>query len=220
LTAESYQETGPLNVDLPNQFAERLQQPLPGWRAHTRFQPELSFGRHQGPAPRDARPAAVLVLLMPRQAQWHVPLILRPAHMLDHASQISLPGGVIEPGESSHEAALRECDEELGGQVSGIKLLGRLTEVYLFASGFRVIPWVGAVDFPPTWTPNPGEVERVLEVPLSHFANPASFGSLQRRMGDVVFHAPCFHWQRERIWGATSMILAELMATLEGLRIE
>src|SRR5262249_39444965 len=97
---DEIQKVGTLNPDLPQQLAALLREPLPGWRAHVRFQPELSFGRHQGPPPQDARKAAVLALLYPRDDQWHVPLILRPAHMLDHASQVSLPGGVIEPGES------------------------------------------------------------------------------------------------------------------------
>src|SRR5262245_28970580 len=86
-----------VNVDLPQLLGARLQQPLPGWEAQNRFQPELSYGRYHGPAPRDARPAAVLLLLYPKDGQWHVPLILRPAHMIDHANQVSLPGGVIEP---------------------------------------------------------------------------------------------------------------------------
>ena len=208
-----------MNLDLPNEFAARLQLPLPGWRAHVRFQPELSFGRHQGPSPRDARPAAVLALLYPRENRWHVPLILRPAHMLDHASQISLPGGVIESGESSQQAALRECAEELGGETGGAKLLGKLSDVYLFASGFHVIPWVAAIDSAPSWSPNPDEVEQVLEIPLSHFFAAASYGVMERQMGDISFRAPCYRWHTEHIWGATSMILAELAAVLEGVAV-
>jgi 8-oxo-dGTP pyrophosphatase MutT (NUDIX family) len=203
-----------VNQDLPNQLAARLSQTLPGWAAQARFQPELSFGRHRGPAPWDARPAAVLVLLYPREDQWHIPLMLRPAHMLEHASQVSLPGGVIEPGESSDQAALRECAEELGASTDDFRLLGQLTELYLFASNYRVIPWVAACGHCPSWNPNQREVDQLLEVPVHHFLNPANTGSIERRQRGLCFSAPCYCWQSLRIWGATCMILAELVASL------
>jgi 8-oxo-dGTP pyrophosphatase MutT (NUDIX family) len=208
-----------LNADLPAQLAARLERPLPGRSVQSRFQPELSFGRHFGPAPADARPAAVLILLYPHRQRWHVPMILRPAHMVDHASQVSLPGGVIETGESSQQAALRECTEELGAATDCVQLLGQLSELYLFASNFRITPWVGAVSECPQWSPSAGEVERLLEVPLTHLLNPANIGSMQRHQGPVAYSAPCFHWETHRIWGATSMVLAELVATLEELVI-
>ena len=100
-----------MNADLPARLAARLKQPLPGWAAQARYQPELSFGRHLGPAPSDAKPAAVLILLYPNGGRWHVPLTLRSAHLPDHAGQVSLPGGLIEPGEDSRQAALREFTE-------------------------------------------------------------------------------------------------------------
>ena len=203
-----------MNLQLPCELAACLALPLPGWSAQARFQPELSFGRHRGPAPARARPAAVLVLLYPHRGSWHIPLILRPAHMLDHANQVSLPGGVIETGESSRQAALREFTEELGAAADGVELLGRLSELYLFASDYRVLPWVGAVDVPPQWNPSAHEVQRVLEVPLVHLLDPANVGSFERGQRGVAHTAPCYRFESERIWGATSMILAELVEIL------
>jgi 8-oxo-dGTP pyrophosphatase MutT (NUDIX family) len=203
-----------LNADLPMQLAARLRQPLPGWAAQARFQPELSFGRHLGPAPSHARPAAVLILLYPRQGQWHLPLTLRSADMPDHAGQVSLPGGLIEAGEDSCQAALREFSEELGEPADSIQVMGQLSPLYLFASNYQIAPWVGAVDAPPHWRPNPREVDRLLEVPLEHLFDPANSGRLERKVGGISFFAPCFRWQAERIWGATSMVLAELIASL------
>jgi 8-oxo-dGTP pyrophosphatase MutT (NUDIX family) len=208
-----------MNPQLPSQLARRLEQPLPGWPAQARYQPELSFGRHRGPAPRGARPAAVLVLLYPRAGQWHVPLILRPVHMPDHAGQVSFPGGVIEPGESSREAALREYGEELGAPSQGLQILGQLSPLYLFASNFQISPWVAATQQAPTWRPNEREVESLLEVPLAHLADPRASGHVERRQRGLAFRAPCFIWDEQRIWGATSMILAELVASVGPLGI-
>jgi 8-oxo-dGTP pyrophosphatase MutT (NUDIX family) len=202
---------------LPERLAHRLVEPLPGWSAHAPYQPELSFGRHRGPAEFGARPAAVLVVLYPHEGQWYLPLILRPAHMLDHASQVSLPGGAIEPRETSQEAAFREFSEELGVPSTDLQLLGQLSELYLFASNFHVMPWVAALPTRPAWLPNRHEVERVLEVPLGHLSDPANSGRFERRQGPIAFTAPCFHWDGERIWGATSMVLAELVSIVNQL---
>jgi 8-oxo-dGTP pyrophosphatase MutT (NUDIX family) len=179
----------------------------------------MSFGRHRGPAEVDARPAAVLIALYPRAGEWHVPLIVRPAHMLDHASQVSFPGGVIEPGETGKQAALREFAEELGVAGDGVEILGRLSELYLFASNFCIEPWVGTLASCPTWAPSRREVDRVLEIPLAHLLDPATSGRIERRQGPISFHAPCFRFDSQAIWGATSMVLAELVALVAEMEL-
>jgi len=206
-----------LNAELPGRLAARLQKPLPGWRAQARFQPELSFGRHLGPAPANARPAAVLLLLYPRAGGWHIPLISRPLHMPAHAGQISLPGGMIEPGETPCDAALREYQEELGAPAEDLTVLGQLSPLYLFASNFQITPWIASVQREPVWRPSEGEVDRLLEVPLDHLLDPANTGHVERRQRGLGFSAPCFEWQTDHIWGATSMILAEFVALIAEL---
>jgi 8-oxo-dGTP pyrophosphatase MutT (NUDIX family) len=206
-----------LNHNLPAQIQLKLAQPLPGWHPHAPFQPELSFGRHRGPAPQGVRPAAVLLLIYPSETGWNVPLMLRPLHMPDHGGQVSLPGGMIEPSESSQQAALREYEEELGAPASQVNLLGALSPLYLFASNFQIYPWVGCISMRPTWTPSQREVERLLEIPLSHLAAPESVGHVERRQRGLAFRAPCFEWQSERIWGATCMVLAEFIAIIREL---
>jgi 8-oxo-dGTP pyrophosphatase MutT (NUDIX family) len=203
-------------LDLPQKLAERLRQPLPGRAAQRRFEPEMSFGRHFGPPPTDAYPAAVLVLLFRHENAWYVPLTIRPTTMLTHAGQISLPGGRIEPGESSAQAVLRELDEELG--VRGeIELLGQLSDLYLFGSNYMVTPWVATSPRRPDFRPSPVEVAELLEVPLAHLLDPKSAGLHARRQRGVALSAPHFLWGRHRIWGATSMILAELIEVLNSL---
>ncbi len=201
-------------------LAARLKQPLPDWTAQACFQPELSFGRHRGPADLDARPAAVLIAFFPRDGEWHLPLIVRPADMLDHAGQVSLPGGSIERGETGRQAALREYSEELGAPADAVNVLGRLSELYLFASNFRIEPWVGVLAEPPRWSPSKREVDRVLEVPMRHLLDPTNTTTFERRLGEIVFSAPCYCFDSEHIWGATSMVLAELAAVVDGLPVE
>jgi 8-oxo-dGTP pyrophosphatase MutT (NUDIX family) len=208
-----------VNRDLPEQLAARLKQPLPGWSAQAGYQPELSFGRHRGPAPAGARPAAVLIVLYPHEQAWHVPLMLRPLHMPDHGGQVSIPGGLIEAGENSRQAALREYEEELGAPADTLRVLGQLSPLYLFASNYQILPWVAAAESTPQWKPSEREVERLLEVPLLHLLDPNNTSHVERRQRGLAFRAPCFVWDSERIWGATSMILAELVSVMRELPI-
>ena len=87
--------------------------------------------------------AAVLVPLVERADGWFVVLTLRSADLADHAGQISLPGGRIEPEDvSPMDAALREAEEEIGLSRDYVELAGRL-DTWLTGTGFEVTPIVG-----------------------------------------------------------------------------
>jgi 8-oxo-dGTP pyrophosphatase MutT (NUDIX family) len=178
--------------------------------------PELSYGRHAGPPPATARRAAVMLLLFQRGGRWHLPLTQRPAALVRHGGQISLPGGAIEPGESAERAARRELAEELG-LVEPVQMLGRLPDVYVYASDFVVTPHVAATTIEPNWRPDPREVERVVELPLSALLDGTRVGRLAVRRGPLLLFAPCFEFGSDRVWGATSVMLAELAAVLTRL---
>jgi len=184
----------------------------------SRFEPAPRPERHYDRIPADARSAAVLVLLYEHEGRWHIPLTLRPSHLPDHGGQVSFPGGAVEPGETASAAALREFREELGGAETPIELLGPLSPIYVAASNFRVAPWVGSCARRPVLTPSPAEVEAVLEIPLAHLLDPANFGSHRRQDQGTPYTAPHFQWGPYRIWGATCMILGELVTLLKELR--
>lgn len=208
-----------MNLDLPDFLRARLRGPLPGRVAQSRFEPELSFGRHYAPPPPDARPAAVLLLLYPNQGGWHIPCTLRPESLSAHGGQVSFPGGLIEPGESSQQAALRELTEELGVDPAEVELLGQLSPLYLFVSNFSVASWVACAPRRPDFRPSPREVQEVLEVPLAHLLDQTQWGTHMREHSDLKFAAPHFGWKGHRIWGATSMILSELAALVEEVAV-
>jgi 8-oxo-dGTP pyrophosphatase MutT (NUDIX family) len=195
--------------DLP----ARLKHVLSGYfpdRAHTRhFAPEMSYGRHYGPAPATARQAAVVLLLFRRGGTWHVPLTERPATLTRHGGQISLPGGTLEIGESSQQAALRELDEELGIR-EGVDLFGCLSDCYVFASDYVVKPWLAVMHSEPVWRPRVEEVHHVIELPVASLLDGKHVGRMTIERGPVVFHAPCYLYDDHSIWGATSVVLSEL----------
>jgi 8-oxo-dGTP pyrophosphatase MutT (NUDIX family) len=203
--------------NLPRRIAEVLDTIAPGRVSRSRMSPQMSYGRHAGPAPPTARPAAVMLLLFRRgDRRWHLPLIERPASLLRHGGQISLPGGVVEPGESSSDAALRELQEELGFD-GPLEMLGRLTDCYVFASDFVITPWVAAASSGPQWRPHDREVQAVVELSLESLLNERSIGRTTIERGPLVFHAPCLQFGTSCIWGATSVILGELADLLHRL---
>jgi 8-oxo-dGTP pyrophosphatase MutT (NUDIX family) len=211
------QRIAPTPRDLPDWLASRLSGPMPPEAARARFAPTLSYGRHFGPAAFDARDAAVMILLYPRKGDWHVPLTIRPETMAAHAGQISFPGGMVEPGETTRDAALRELHEELGVEQSAVKVLGSLSTTYVFVSNFLVRPWIAASREPLAFKPCAEEVADVIEAPLAHLADLAHVGEHRYERGELTFTAPHFELDGHRVWGATSIILAELIALLAEL---
>lgn len=200
----------PLDDQFPARLSVRLSEPLPGPRAHRLMTSELAYGRHFGPCAWNARRASVLVLLYPRAGQWCLPLTKRPDHMLDHAGQISFPGGTDERNESAECCALREYEEELGVSAREVRILGRLTPLFVFASNFWVTPCVAVTASAPEFHPNAVEVARVIELPLMYLWDPARRGTHTIERRGMRFEARDIVCGQDRIWGATGMILAEL----------
>jgi 8-oxo-dGTP pyrophosphatase MutT (NUDIX family) len=199
-------------------LAERLKKPLPGRAAQARFEPELAYGRHFAPPQAGTRRAAVVMLLCRKENHWQLPLALRPATLSSHGGQIGLPGGVIERGETSAAAALRELQEELGIDPARVKLIGQLSPLNIFVSGFLVEPWLACLDGPPLFTASPFEVAEILEVPLAHLLDRRQMGRYHRQARGVRFTAPTLCFEDHCIWGATAMMLGELMSLLEECR--
>lgn len=193
--------------------------PRPTQAAHARFAHGLSYGRNRGPAPWNVRQSAVLVLLYPRDGVWHLPLLVRAADMKSHAGQVALPGGKFEPGENDQQCAVREAEEEVGVRASDLELVGRLTSVYIYPSNFLVHPCVAVARGPLDFRPNPDEVQEVLEMTVASLWDESLVGSDVIRRQGIEFTAPCYFFDRRRVWGATSLILSELHAVLHGLAL-
>lgn len=87
-----------------------------------------------------------------------------------HSGQFALPGGRVEAGESTIEAALRELDEEMGVQLGAEAVLGLLDD-YPTRSGYRITPVVVWANSGVTVKPDPGEVAAVFHVTLDQLAH-------------------------------------------------
>jgi 8-oxo-dGTP pyrophosphatase MutT (NUDIX family) len=151
---------------------------------------------------------------LPDRDAAHIILTVR-ADGLRHAGQVSFPGGVVDPGETFEQAALREAHEEVALPLDDVRVLGSLTSLDIPVSGFRLHPIVAASQTRPVLTPSDGEVARILEVGVDELLNPRHLVTTEReRDGFGLTTVPSFRVADVEIWGATAMVLAEFLALL------
>ena len=161
-----------------------------------------------------ARKSAVLILLFPDHGKLKTVLIKRSEYDGVHSGQVSFPGGKFENTDSNFEAtALRETNEEIGVDPVNIEIIGQLTDFYIPPSNFLVKVFVGYTTNKPEYIPDSKEVQSVVEVDLDEFYHAGNisekeFFSTSRREKII---APCYSIKGLEIWGATAMMLSELL---------
>jgi 8-oxo-dGTP pyrophosphatase MutT (NUDIX family) len=203
------------SADLPRRLAADLATPLePQWRRE--FAPELSYGRHAGPARDDARAAAVAIVLCRDDDGWSLPLTVRCATLARHGGQVSFPGGLIDSDETPRDAAARELEEELGVR-TGLDWLGELAALFVFASNTIVTPCIAAAETWPAWRPHPDEVDCVIKLSLRELLDADRENALHVHRGPLHFTAPQLIVEGHAAWGATAVILGELRGRLRRL---
>ncbi|MDZ4748398.1 MAG: CoA pyrophosphatase [Saprospiraceae bacterium] len=196
-----------------------LHDPLPGPSAHSkmahavrRVEPVQDIGT--------TKDAAVLLTLFEKNPnEWHLIFIRRTSsHQQDkHAGQVGFPGGKWEESDPDlMYTALRETEEEIAIDLSGIDVLGPLSPLYITVSKFLVHPYLAYSWKTPQLMRQESEIEEILEIPLSSFLQPASRKDTRINLttGIILNHVPSFQVNGHTIWGATAMILSELLDIL------
>ena len=187
---------------------------LPGANAHAHLAPVPRRRWPPGFNPARVRHAAGLLLLVPIDDRAHIVLTQRAYTLERHGGQISLPGGVVEPGETFERAALRESHEEIALPVRDVRIVGALTPIDIPVSGFRLYPIVGSCAEHPPLHPADGEVARIIDVPVDELLHPRTFAMTVRSRDGHEIHAPAFRIGDVEIWGATAMVIAEFLVLL------
>jgi 8-oxo-dGTP pyrophosphatase MutT (NUDIX family) len=168
------------------------------------------------PLPAGSVEAAVLVPLFAKDGELHAVFTKRRDDLRRHAGEISFPGGRRDhPDESLAETALREAEEEIGLPREAVELLGTLSPVQTFVTGYLVHPHVGAIEPGRAWTPSPGEVAQVMELPLRALVEGFALRPMTRR--GFTFETDTYVVEDHLIWGVTARILGELLGRLRPL---
>ena len=185
-------------------------------RAHAQMAPMPRAMKRPLTQPGQPRVGGVLALLYDCRDQINVVLTRRRDDLNAHAGQISFPGGRNEPPEPLLTTALRETQEEVGIAPEAVQVLGSLTPIYIPPSDYEVHPFVAwyANGRCPTFSPAPCEVAEILEVPLAHLLNPATRYHESREIMGHRLNVPFFAVAEHKVWGATAVMLSELVERL------
>lgn len=191
-----------------------LARELPGGSSHEKMLPQ---GRKSSPGllnhPANAVPSGVMLLFFETKEEIKLVFILRQDYGGVHSNQIGFPGGRYEHSDKNLIAtALRETEEEVGISYRQIRVLGKLTPLYISPSNYLVQPVVGVSYEPLQFTAEEKEVKEILTFSLSELMQPhvQGIGSFKSR-GGLLIQAPCYTIDKYEIWGATAMILSEML---------
>jgi 8-oxo-dGTP pyrophosphatase MutT (NUDIX family) len=202
--------------EFERRVGRRLSDPLPGASAQKLLAPRPRRGWEPDYLPPDCRLAAGLLLFYPDAgSRPQLILTVRDPQLPHHGGQVSLPGGAVEVGETVAEAALREAHEEVGADPDRVRVLGELSPLHIPVSQFVLHPVVAVTDHRPELRPEAGEVARILEVPLDDLRDPVRVGIETRSDAGRSYEVPFIRIDGEKVWGATAMILAELLCLVD-----
>jgi 8-oxo-dGTP pyrophosphatase MutT (NUDIX family) len=154
------------------------------------------------------KPAAVLVPIILRD-QPMVLLTQRHADLSQHAGQIAFPGGRVDVGESTLQAALREASEEVGLDRKFVTPIGYL-DGYLTITQYIVTPVVALVDAACVFSAQPTEVDDIFEVPLAFLMNPENRQTHSREWKGMTRYFYVYPHGDRYIWGATAGMIKNL----------
>jgi 8-oxo-dGTP pyrophosphatase MutT (NUDIX family) len=192
----------------------KLARPLPGLHSQLKM---ASITRQvldgKVVIPDNVRKAGVLVLFYPSKNEIFIAFIKRTEYPGVHSGQVAFPGGGWEEQDKDLTAtALREAEEEIGVARQTVNILGKLSDLFIPPSNFLVSPMVGYTMTKPDFVPEPEEVDSVLEIPLKKLLDTDSKQDKEIHIfPDINITVPCYYVDGHVIWGATAMMLSELI---------
>ena len=156
-------------------------------------------------------PAAVLIPLFLKEGAYHILFTKRSESLNHHGGEISFPGGVSHPEDGDTiRTALRETSEEVGIEPEEVEVLGAIDD-FLSIHNYLVTPYVGFVARSGGFLPNPGEIDRIIEVPLSFLLRPGIFEVREWTWQGRTFPLFFVAYGGDTIWGLTAGMLKRFL---------
>ena len=203
-----------MNLNLFKVLTTKLKQnTLAGEVAHSVMAPPYRIENIKSSLITEMKPkmASVLLLLYPNEfGEMNFVLTRRREYNGMHSGQISFPGGKPDLLDNDLWAtALRETHEEIGILSYEVKYIRSLSKLYVPPSNFLIVPFVGYLQSPYTFKPDPREVDAILEISLMDFISKESVLTKQLNSNSNSIVVPAYIFDKNEVWGATAMILSE-----------
>ncbi len=189
---------------------------MPGTKAHLEMVPKDGIPQRFNADPKHAVKSAVMILLHENEnGKLSFPVILRQKDNSVHSGQISLPGGRFEAADIDlKQTALRETEEEIGISSSSVRILGKLSSLYIPVSNFEVHPYIAWLKNKPDYRASENEVAQIYDIKLDELIH-AEIKTEIVTVRQKQIEAPFFIFGQVKIWGATAMILNEFLHLLK-----
>ncbi len=159
-------------------------------------------------------PAAVLLLLYPKDGEYCILLQKRTDGVEHHKGEISLPGGSRDSDDRDFlDTALREVHEEMGIRPEAVTVLGDLDDV-VTRSQFGIRVFVGTIPYPYPFKPSPVEIAEVLEVPVAELLSSANRREEVRWVDGRASKSYSYAYKEHLIFGATAQIVTQFLELL------
>jgi len=203
-----------------NQLKQKFELPLPGVNSHLKMASNHhveEFKNRKYPVP-NAKKSAVLILLFHENSILKMIVIRRSVYVGIHSGQIAFPGGRFEDEDIDLETtALREIKEEIGISEDKIEIIGRLSDIYVPPSNFLISIFVGYLDEKPVYKIDEREVDEVIEIPFDDFFKPDVIKHKDFYVNSIkaVSKAPYYDVTNAEIWGASAMVVSELLDIIQ-----
>lgn len=206
--------------NLIKELKTELKKELPGTEVQWQMASSDRMVRNFPRVPsKDARVAAVLILLYPHNDSIYTVFMQRHNYDGVHGGQISFPGGKKEDSDADVvQTALREAEEETGANISEISVIGTLTPLFIPVSNMIVTPVIGWTTKRPDFVHQPEEVVFLIEAELKRFLDPAIIKIKPFEIRGEMLDVRYFDYEGNVIWGATAMILNELLTIIKRIK--
>lgn len=200
-----------------NNLETELRKPLPGKKAQDRMASkqryDYEWNKHQAV---QMEKAAVMILFFPKGDTIQTAFIKRLDDGRIHGGQVSFPGGRYDLSDRNLEqAAVRETFEETGVNPLHIKVIGKISPLHIIASNNYVETYVGYTDYSPGFIPRPEEMQYIICVNINHLLDKQNTEKRIISIKEFEFDALCYIVNNECIWGATAMIMSEMVEIIK-----